>query len=240
MEADYLTRVVFGPRPGREWLSIDFQSIEFFIWGFICGNTEIRYCYEQGISPFKPILEAVWGFFDKGEDNPIIKQKYKRTKNGIYSILYGAGEAHSDTTFGRIGAVKAVIERLPEVKTFTKHLHKLLKQKGYIETLGGYRLYVSAAEPHKATSAFVQGHAGWVIGQAMIKCYEYLRDFQDINILLQIHDELIFDGPIGFADIHANPLSLLMQEAGEQYGIPTPTSRSKIVHNWGEPQEMAV
>lgn len=239
-EIDFLTRVTLGPRRGREWLSIDFQSIEFFIWGFSCGNAEIRSCYEQGVSPFKPIMEAVWGYFDKGENPPnsVHKKRYKRTKNGIYSILYGAAEGHSDETFGRPGAVRAVIERLPEVKSFTTGLHRDRKRRGYVETLGGCHLYVAANEPHKATSAYVQGHAGWVIGQAMIGCYEYLRDFPDIRILLQIHDELIFEGPVGFHEQHADPLGEIMRASGERFGIPTPVNKKLITSNWGEEIEL--
>ena len=225
---EFLTRVVYGPRSGKQWLSIDFQSIEFFIWGFSCGNEEIKRVYEAGLSPFKPVMEAVWGFFDK-ED-----KRYKKTKNGIYSVLYGARESHSDKTFGRDGAVKSVIDRLPEVKTFTKRLHRQITNKGYITTIGGYRLYVESDEPHKAVSAYVQGHAGWVIGEAMQKCFNYLQDFPEVQIILQIHDELIFEGPEGFHEQHAEPLGNLMREAGEQYGIPTPINKKLILNNWGE------
>jgi len=232
-QIDFVTRSVFLPRKGHEWLSLDFQSIEFLIWGYCSKNKQVIDCYERGEPLFKPIMEAVWGFFDKTD------KKYKRSKNGIYSRIYGSSAAHSDKTFGREGATALIEDRMPEIRPFTKSLHKQVIQNGYIETLGGYHLYVEASEPHKATSAFVQGHAGFVIGEAMVACHEYLKQQEDdIHILLQIHDELIFDGPIGFHERHADNLIRCMREAGEKYGIPTPVNKSLITTDWSNPVEI--
>ena len=226
-ELEFLLRNCFGPPPGKEWLSIDFQSIEFLIWGFSCGSQVIREVYYAGLPLFKPFMEAIHGYFNKDT------KEYKRTKNGIYAKLYGASGVKADNTFGKAGATKAIEEQIPEVRSFTKRLHALLLSQGYITTLGGYRLYVESNEPHKVVSAFVQGHAGWVIGEAMVACEDYLQDFPDIHIILQIHDELIFEGPVGFHQQHAIPLGKIMTAAGEKYEIPTPVNRSLITENWG-------
>lgn len=237
---DFMLRLVFGPRPGLEWLSIDFQSIEALIWAFSVKNMEIMACVDRGISPFKPLMEAVWGFFDK--DDP----RYKPIKNGFYSILYGAKKSHSDATFGKVGAVDAIIKRIPEVRSFTQKLHKEVLRKGYIETIAGYRLYIPKDEPHKAVSGFVQGHAGWVIGQAMKMCIQKLREYYHCNTdrlyqstsyvkpILQIHDELIFEGPIGFHRTLGKMLAETMSSAGTQYDIPTPVNMTLITDNWAE------
>lgn len=232
---DFLTRVVMGPGEDEEWLSLDFQSIEFLIWGISCGNKEVIQCYEQGIPLFKPIMEAVWGFFDKDD------KRYKKSKNGIYSRIYGSGEAHSDKTFGKVGAVRSIDDRMPEIKVFTRKLSAILRKQGYITTVSGYRLYVEADEPHKVVSAYVQGHAGYVIGEAMLACDEVIRKHRmqnHVKMILQIHDELIFKGPKGFHKLLANDLMDCMRATGEKYGFPTPVNKTLISTNWGEGEEL--
>jgi len=232
-EVDFISRYVFGPLPGREWLSIDFQSIEYMIWGWSTGNKEIREVYHSGVSPFKPIMEAVWGFWDKSSP------KYKPTKNGVYSMIYGSSRFNSDLTFGRQGAADLVYLRMPEIRDFQNRLERDLRRKGYIETLGGYRLKVPPNEPHKASSAFVQGHAGWVIGLSMIEVDSFLqRCTKTIRIILQIHDELIIDGPVGFAKQYSGTIREIMRKCGERYEIPTPTNASLIRERWSESEEI--
>ena len=227
-DKDFMLRSVFGPQPGFEWLSIDYQSIEALIWAYSAKNREIMKCVAENVSPFKPLMEAIHGFFDKS--NPW----YKPVKNGFYSILYGARKSHSDATFGKQGAVDAIIKRVPEVRSFTNKLHREVLKCGYIITKGGYRLYVPKNEPHKSTSAFVQGTAGETLARAMIYCHEYLQDFPRIKIIINIHDELVFEGPIGFCNQHEEKLCQLMTKAGEKYGVPSPVNSQRILNNWAE------
>ncbi len=265
---EYNLRENIGPDDGYQILSLDYQSIEFYIWAFSCGNQEVQDCYKLGISPFKPVMEAVHGFFDK--DAP----EYKPTKNGIYSMLYGSGEANSNRTFKKKNAVRAIKDRMPEVRTFTNRLHRLVRKQGHIDTLAGYSLRIPLDEPHKAVSAFVQGHAGWVIGQAMILCHHYLKELnatraydQQINLIMQVHDELNFHGPFSFHEEEGLPLSeveeitllahqteenpsldnpitigeqliALMRLAGEKYGIPTPVNASLFTEDWGHSEDV--
>jgi len=186
----------------------------------------------NGITPFKVMMEAVWGYFDKDDKH------YKPIKNGFYSIIYGAKKSHSDATFGKEDAVNSIIKRIPQVRSFTNKLHREIIKRGYITTIGGYRLYIPRNEPHKAVSGFIQGHAGWVIGQAMILCQEYLKQIKDVCMILQVHDELIFEGPVGFHKTIGKELARLMSKAGEQYNIPTPINMTLITNNWAEGEEI--
>jgi len=231
-EKDFLLRSVFGPRRDLEWLSIDFQSIEAIIWAYAVKNKEIMSDVRNDITPFKVMMEAVWGYFDKDDKH------YKPVKNGFYSIIYGAKKSHSDNIFGKEGAVNSIIKRIPQVRSFTNQLHREIIKRGYITTIGGYRLYIPRNEPHKAVSGFIQGHAGWVIGQAMILCQEYLRQIKSVCMILQVHDEIIFEGPVGFHKTIGKELARLMSKAGEQYNIPTPVNMTLIKDNWAEGEEI--
>ena len=225
-EIDFALRSTFGPPPGREWLSIDLQSVEFLVWGFSSGAKVIEEVFNKGEPLFKPFMEAIHNYFDKES------KAYKRTKNGIYSKIYGSSDKNADRTFGVEGATSKINARIPEIKAYAKKKQREVQEKGYIITRGGAQLWVESDEPHKAVSADVQGHAGWVIGEAMIACHEYLSAHPEIEIIMQIHDELIFEGPVGFHQVHGDPLAKCISLAGVKFGIPTPVNKSLITDNW--------
>ena len=72
----------------------------------------------------------------------------------------------------------------------------------------------------------------------MIKCFNFLLSFPEVRMILQVHDELILEGPRGFVNQIGKQLANLMQEAGEQYGIPTPVNMTLITDNWAEGKEI--
>jgi DNA polymerase I-like protein with 3'-5' exonuclease and polymerase domains len=103
----------------------------------------------------------------------------------------------------------------------------------------GYRLYIPKGEPHKAVSGRVQGTAGSIIGRAMAITSTYLEDTQyvtqrDPKLILQIHDELLFDFPEDMPnfDTHIHNLLTLMEVQGKAIGIPLPVEGKLIREDW--------
>ena len=105
----------------------------------------------------------------------------------------------------------------------------------------GQRLWIPVEEPHKAVSGRIQGSAGNIIGRAMISCHRFLSRYNekhktDYHLFLQIHDELLFDFPEDPDEEVMRTIKSLMEEQGEQLGIPIPTS-GKLIHygqSWSE------
>ena len=98
----------------------------------------------------------------------------------------------------------------------------------------------------------VQGTAMWWMQKAMIRCYDYLSELNaearsngngrgGYNMVMQVHDELVFDFPRGTGkEPHRTNLpkilqiKRLMEEGGDDIGIPTPVSIEYHVDNWSE------
>ena len=111
-------------------------------------------------------------------------------------------------------------------------MHGYAINQGYVELLGGYRLQVPKGEPHKAANYFIQGSAGWAIQVAMNRIWEYLEPIPDYKMILQVHDELVFDFPLAEEGVNENiifHIADLMEMSGDDIGIPLPVEITR--HN---------
>jgi DNA polymerase I-like protein with 3'-5' exonuclease and polymerase domains len=87
----------------------------------------------------------------------------------------------------------------------------------------------------------VQGTAMWWMAKAMTRCYRKIKEWQaegfSARMVLQVHDELVFDFPKG-ADIanldRARELCSLMSIGGEDIGVPTPVAIEYHANDWSE------
>ena len=83
----------------------------------------------------------------------------------------------------------------------------------------------------------VQGTACWVIQQAMVKVHKYLSQFPDHLMIMQVHDELVFDFPYKKKKGNLpkiNRIKMLMEECGEDIGIPLTCGVDYHPNNWSE------
>lgn len=221
-------RTVFGPPPGWCWLSCDYDNKELRIWGYSTGNSELIDCFERGDSVHLLIMEEIWGFADKQAD------EYRWTKNGDFSIIYGASEHKVDATYKKRGAYRKLVKRFPEVADFSNSkiseatANQIEHGIPFIRTLGDYPLVIPMTEPHKASNYFVQGSAGFIMGRAMRAVSDYLT--RDIGfITMQVHDELVF--AVQKHKLTHDVVSLLkhhMEQAATSVGIPIPVDINVI------------
>jgi DNA polymerase I-like protein with 3'-5' exonuclease and polymerase domains len=78
----------------------------------------------------------------------------------------------------------------------------------------------------------------WWMMKAMIRCHQQLEEWRstgfDGYMILQVHDELVFDFPAGNNLPKIRKLKRLMEQGGDDIGIPTPVSCERCVDNWSE------
>ncbi len=196
------------------------------------------------------------------------KQLYKRVKNGDFAVQYGAvnradGMGTADRTYGIKGAQSRIEAKFSKLSAHNKSCIKYAEKHGYIETIPdrslnwngrtpiGYPLLCTRSEwgkilPTVPLNYRTQGSAGWWLIKAMIRTHEFLEQLNkdehtDWFITLTVHDELVFDVPYA-PDIGNLPrirvIQKLMEEGGNDIGIPTPVSVTYHPDTWEDGEQL--
>ena len=192
------------------------------------------------------------------EVGPYVKKKcasdyYQWCKNGDFAIQYQCGEATADRAFHRSGAFRTLKSAFAQLESLNQYYVAFAEKYGYVETLPdktvnpqhGYPLMCARTEYGRILSTLPlnymsQGTAGWWMVKAINRCGEQLKEWRtmgfDAWMVLTVHDELVFDFPAGGKRNlpKMRRLQQLMQQGGEDIGVPTPVSVSYHPRNWAE------
>ncbi|MBD5606732.1 MAG: DNA polymerase I [Candidatus Eremiobacteraeota bacterium] len=200
-----IRRAFVAPEDDRVLLAADYSQIELRIMAHLSGDPAMREAFARGDDIHDVTAR---GIFAVGADAGVTPNQRRIAKSVNFGLLYGMsdfglaqrleidrGEAKAMTEayFARFSSVRDWIERNLEFG----------REHGYVETILGRRRYMpdlrtrnyalrSAAE-REATNAPMQGSAADLMKLAMVKIDEALRGSDDATMLLQIHDELIFE-----------------------------------------------
>lgn len=258
-------RYVYGPAPGREWWSLDYDNLELRIPAYECQEPAMLELFENPEAPpyygsYHLLIFSILypdEFCKYGDE---VKEKYKSTlyqwtKNGNFAELYGAvdtgdGKSTADRAFHYPGAQAIVAKRLSKKAELNLRWINYANEKGYVETMPdrtvdpnkGYPLYPPLTEygrisPTVPLNYHVQGTACWVIMKAMVKVEEYLQSLPGYHLVMQIHDELVFDFPKkkdqGNIPI-IEEVKRLMESCGDDIGVPLTVGIDYHPNNWSE------
>jgi DNA polymerase-1 len=177
--------------------SLDYSQIELRLLAHFSGDENLIEAFLED----KDIhLETAIKIFGKDE-----AQKYRQIAKSInFGLIYGMGAKKlSETINVSLNEAKEFIEKyfasFPKVKEFIEKTKEEVKQKGYIETLFKRRRFFDfsiankgliAAYEREAVNSIFQGSAADIIKKAMV---DIKKEFPSSKMLLQIHDELIFE-----------------------------------------------
>lgn len=189
---------------------------------------------------------------------------YQWVKNGGFGVQYGAVDitdpdvwGTADKAFHKKGSHTLLKERFKRIHGKGGLNDKCIikaNEDGYVETIPdatvdpdrGYPLLCTRTTwgrilPTVPLNYHVQGTAMWWMMKAMIRCEVYLNEVNSdrkpsdrIHLVMQVHDELVFDFPIGDNLEHVKQIQSLMAQGGEDIGIPTPVSIEYHPNNWSE------
>jgi DNA polymerase-1 len=200
-------RQAFVAPPGRSLLSIDYSQIELRLMAHLSGDPRLTAAFNSGHDIHKATAAEVFGV----PLEQVTSDQRRAVKAINFGLIYGMsafglakqlgvprGEAQTymETFFARYAGVKAYMENTREQA----------RAKGYVETLLGRRLYLpdirskNAAQrqyaERTAINAPLQGTAADLIKLAMIDLQNFLDGSSpDILMIMQVHDELVFEGP---------------------------------------------
>jgi DNA polymerase I-like protein with 3'-5' exonuclease and polymerase domains len=236
----------FIPCEGRVLYSLDYSNIELRIPAVIGNDKVLLECFAKGLAMHMEICKMLHpkSYKQLGES---IKDTdfYKTTKNGNFAFIFGASKRKCDETYKVDGAYEKVREFLKGLSTLSDLKMKDARSKGFITTLGGYPLAVPSNEPYKAFNYFVQGSAGIILKTAMRAIWQQVltprKNKPHINLLLTVHDELVFETSIGEkGKTLITECRIIMESVARSYGVPVPVSVSFHPGNWSEGEKVDI
>jgi DNA polymerase-1 len=201
-------RKAFVPsEPGWLIFAADYSQIELRVLAHIAGDKNLIEAFQSGLDIHTKTAMDVF-HVGKEEVTPNMRRQAKAVNFGIiYGISdYGLSQNLGITRKEAAKFIDRYLESYPSVKEYMEEIVKEAKQKGYVSTLLHRRRYIpeitsrnynvrSFAE-RTAMNTPIQGSAADIIKKAMIDMAERLKsEGLKARLLLQVHDELIFEAP---------------------------------------------
>ena len=239
-------RHAFIAEPGCRLLSVDYSQIELRLAAEIADVPALRQAFLDGQDIHAITAAQVFDVPIEGMD-PMIRRKAKAINFGI---IYGISAFGLANNLGiPQGEAKAYIEayfaRYPEIRAYMTRAAEFCRKHGYVETLFGRRIHIgSIADKNPARRNFgeraainapIQGTAADIIKRAMIRVGPALtKAGLSARLLLQVHDELLFEVPTAEIDATAALVKEIMEGAARpvvELSIPL-TADIGIGDNW--------
>ncbi len=238
-------RQAFIAKPGNKIVAADYSQIELRIMAHISGDEGLLNAFKNGIDIHKATAAEV---FSLNVDSVTSDQR-RAAKAINFGLIYGMSVfgLAKQLNIGRGEAqdyTNLYFERYPKVKEYMENTKEIAKEKGYVETILGRRLYVADINSKNgqrrqyaeraAINAPMQGTAADIIKLAMIKVDSYLQDKKDIMMTMQVHDELVFEVPQTLTASFSQDLKLIMEDPMEQKLLVPLIVDIGIGDNWEE------
>lgn len=219
-------RQAFVPREGYKIVAADYSQIELRIMAHLSGDEGLLNAFAQGKDIHKATAAEVFGI---SLDNVTTEQR-RSAKAINFGLIYGmsAFGLAKQLNIPRHEAQKYMdlyFERYPGVLHYMDSTREAAKDKGYVETVFGRRLYLPDIKASNgmrrkgaeraAINAPMQGTAADIIKMAMIKVDDWIRSLgnNDVVMMMQVHDELVFEIKEDKLQEHTDSIVDLMEKA---------------------------
>ena len=195
-------REAFVAEDGKLLVSLDYSQIELRILAHIAGIEELKQAFRDGVDIHALTASEMFGV-PLDEMTPDIRRQAKAINFGVIYGISGFGLARNL----RIpreeaqGFIDRYFERFPGIRDYMDETIKFAKENGHVQTLFGRKIHtpeINAKGPgagfarRGAINAPIQGTAADIIRRAMIRMDDAIAG-QPATMLLQVHDELIFE-----------------------------------------------
>lgn len=266
-------RTLFAPKPGTEWLLIDYSQIEMRIFAHYCQDEHLLAAIRDGTDLHSMTASRMYGIEVPAGDFCNDEQKKMRSFGKVlnFTIIYGGGRrkitnallygsAQNDpveleearrallvfvpyisdrllfSPFEPLAGelLKVYRREFPAIDTFVKEVQETVKSRyirkggGYVVNAFGREIPVGYEAAYRGVNYIVQGSAADLIKSAMVNGWdatlEYcemnrLTPWKDVSLFMTIHDEILFEVPIGHAQQLAAHLNLPLT-TWPQFSVP--------------------
>ena len=218
-------REAFVAEPGNLLISADYSQIELRLLAHVADMPVLKRAFRDGIDIHAMTASEVFGVPVEGMD-PMVRRRAKAINFGIvYGIsAFGLANQLSIPQGEAADYIKRYFERFPGIRAYMDAMKARAREKGFVETVFGRRCWITgiaaksqaerAFAERQAINAPLQGAAADVIRRAMARLPSALaRAGLRTRMLLQVHDELVFEGPEGEADAACALIRSVMEGA---------------------------
>lgn len=218
-------RKAFVARPGYKIIAADYSQIELRIMAHLSNDPGFQHAFQNNLDIHKATAAEIF-------NTPLesVTPLQRRSAKAInFGLIYGMSSFGLAKQLGleRQAAqqyINRYFERYPGVKRYMDETRALAHQQGYVETFFGRRLYLplinaenkmqQQAAERMAINAPMQGTAADIIKLAMIRVHEWLSIHEPNTIMvMQVHDELVFETPEDNALSIIDKLKPIMENA---------------------------
>jgi len=205
-------RRAFIAVPGHKLVSADYSQIELRLLAEIAGIEQLRNAFREGLDIHAMTASEMFGVPVKNMPGEI----RRRAKAINFGIIYGISAFGLANQLGigreEAGAyIRKYFERFPGIRDYMDETKAFAKKNGYVLTLFGRKCHypdignsnpsIRSFNERAAVNATLQGSAADIIRRAMIRMDDALAAKKlSAQMLLQVHDELVFEVPDGEVD----------------------------------------
>ncbi|MEO6607440.1 MAG: DNA polymerase I [Aestuariivirga sp.] len=241
-------RTAFVAPQGSKLISADYSQIELRVLAHIADIPQLKKAFADGLDIHAMTASEMFNVPIKGMDSAV----RRRAKAINFGIIYGisAFGLANQLSISREEAgdyIKTYFARFPGIRDYMDATKKYARENKYVETIFGRRMHFPRiGSPNPSEKAFlerasinapIQGSAADIIRRAMIRMTPALQEAGlKARMLLQVHDELIFECPEAEVDETSKLVQKIMIEAPEpalKLTVPLQVD-ARAAHNWDE------
>ena len=229
-------REAFIAKDNHLLFSLDYSQIELRLLAHFSKDKDMVEAFKNGEDIHLKTATKIFGIESA-------KEKRSIAKSINFGLIYGMGAKKLSETLGisfsdAKNYIQSYFESFPTVKDFLKKQEDFILENGYSSTLFGRKRrfdFVGIKDQYRAAflregiNAIFQGSAADIIKLAMLTIIK--KDFKS-KLLIQVHDELIFEAPINIAEYEAKEIAKIMENIIE-LEVPLQCSLN-LGKTWGE------
>ncbi|MCL4141837.1 UNVERIFIED_CONTAM: hypothetical protein GTU68_007128 [Idotea baltica] len=218
-------RQAFIAEPGNKLISADYSQIELRVLAHIADIPQLKQAFADGLDIHAMTASEMFGVPIEGMD-PMVRRQAKAINFGIiYGIsAFGLANQLSISRSDAKSYIDTYFERFPGIRSYMEDTKAFARTHGYVQTIFGRRAHypeINSKNPNMrafneraAINAPIQGSAADIIRRAMVRMEEALnKTTLSAQMLLQVHDELIFEVPENEVDATIPVVKDIMEQA---------------------------
>jgi DNA polymerase-1 len=241
-------RRAFVAEPGHKLLSVDYSQIELRLAAHVAEVEPLKQAFREGADIHAMTASQVFGIPAEGMD-PMVRRRAKAINFGIiYGISpFGLAQQLGIPQAEAKAYIEAYFARYPGIRDYMERMKKRAREMGYVTTLFGRRCHLPGIKDinparrsfmeRAAINAPLQGTAADIIKRAMIRIPGALAAKKlKARMLLQVHDELLFEVPEKELEATSSAVKKVMEGAplpALELSVPL-VAETGAADNWAE------